>query len=115
MRPANSPSVGAVPLEHVVAIVPLAGLGEACDRILISGDAVVTIRLNSLWGVLVRKRGLSGPPWYTSWNWRAAKESVPKLAGLEPTVLATGHGKPLTGLETAKELRDFADQFSGRR
>ena len=88
------------------------------DRVLITGDAIVTVDLNSFWGFLLwglrlNKQRVSGPPWYSTWNWRAAKESVTALAGLEPRVLASGHGVPMSGDEIARELRAFADHFSG--
>jgi len=84
------------------------------DRTLIAGDAVVHVNLNSLLGLLLwgsgrSKQRLSGPPWYTTWNWRVAKESVASVARLEPLVLATGHGLPMTGTGTAQELRALAD------
>jgi glyoxylase-like metal-dependent hydrolase (beta-lactamase superfamily II) len=84
------------------------------DRVLITGDAVVTVDLNSFWGFLLwslrlNKQRVSGPPWYSTWNRRAAKESVAALAGLEPRVLASGHGMPMTGDGTAQELHAFAD------
>ena len=78
------------------------------DRVLITGDAIVTLRLNSWSGLLRGRTGLSGPPWYTTWSRRAAQESVEKLARLEPTVLAGGHGKPLTGTTTAAAVTAFA-------
>lgn len=89
------------------------------DRVLITGDAIVTVNLNSFrgflwWGLRRHKQRVSGPPWYSTWNWRAAKESVARLAGLEPRVLATGHGVPMSGENIARELRAFADHFSGR-
>lgn len=84
------------------------------DRVLITGDAVVTLRVNSLSGFVLQRQGLSGPPRYTSWSWRAAKASVATLARLEPRVLASGHGVPLAGPDTAGALRAFADRFSGR-
>jgi glyoxylase-like metal-dependent hydrolase (beta-lactamase superfamily II) len=88
------------------------------DRVLIAGDAVVTVNLNSIWGFLLwgvrrNKQRVSGPPWYSTWDWRAAKKSVALLAGLEPRVLATGHGVPMSGEEIARELRTFADHFAG--
>ena len=87
------------------------------DRVLITGDAVVTVNLNSIWGFLLwglrrSKQRVSGPPWYSTWNWRDAKESVAVLAGFEPRVLATGHGVPMSGDEIARELRAFANHFS---
>ncbi len=69
---------------------------------------------SSISGLLLQRHGLSGPPWYTSWSWPAAKESVAKLARLEPNVLACGHGTHLTGAGAAGALRAFADRFSGR-
>jgi glyoxylase-like metal-dependent hydrolase (beta-lactamase superfamily II) len=90
-------------------------LFRASDRVLITGDAVVTVDLNSFWGFLswclrLNKQRVSGPPWYSTWNRRAAKESVAVLADLEPRVLAPGHGGPMTGDGTARELHAFADR-----
>lgn len=81
------------------------------DRVLITGDALVTVNLNSLWGLLLHKQRVSGPPWYTTWSWPAAKESVASLAKLEPRVLAGGHGIPMTGPETPRRVRAFSDRF----
>ena len=86
------------------------------DRVLITGDAVVTVHLNSLWGFLLwgfrrNKQRLSGSPWYTTWSWRAAKESVAPLARVEPRVLASGHGLSMTGHTTTRELRAFAAHY----
>jgi len=78
------------------------------DRVLISGDALVTLRLNSWSGLFLGRQGLSMPPWYTTWSRQAARESVERLAQLEPTVLAGGHGKPMTGTGTAAAVSAFA-------
>ena len=48
------------------------------DRVLIAGDAVLTVSLSSLWSLLLwsvgrSKQGLSGPPWYATWNWQHAR------------------------------------------
>jgi len=75
---------------------------------------VVTLKLNSLAGLLLQRQGLSGPPRYTSWSWRAARESVAILGRLEPNVLAGGHGIPMTGAGAAGALHVFADQLTGR-
>jgi hypothetical protein len=74
---------------------------------------IVTLELNSLTGLVTQQQGLSGPPRYTSWSWPAAKESVAKLAALEPLMLAGGHGRPLTGAETTGALKAFAEHFTG--
>lgn len=88
------------------------------DRVLIAGDAVFTVDVNSLWGFLLwslrrSKQRVAGPIYISTWDWRAAKESVAALARLEPRVLACGHGFPMTGAATARDLRAFSDRFSG--
>ncbi len=87
------------------------------DRVVITGDAVLTVHLNSVWSFLLWWLGrsrprLAGPPWYTTWNWRAAKASVAAVARLEPRVLACGHGIPMSGGGTADALRAFAERFA---
>ena len=77
------------------------------DRVLIAGDALVTLQLNSWTGLLLQRAGLSGPPWYTTYDRRAAKESLESLAQLDVTVLAGGHGLPMTGRDTAAAVRAF--------
>jgi glyoxylase-like metal-dependent hydrolase (beta-lactamase superfamily II) len=84
------------------------------DRVLLTGDAVLTVQLNSLWGFLLwsvgrYQRRLAGPPQYSTWSWRAAKESIAALARLEPRVLACGHGPIMTGQDIAPALRALAD------
>jgi glyoxylase-like metal-dependent hydrolase (beta-lactamase superfamily II) len=81
---------------------------RAADRVLIAGDALVTVNLNSIRGLLLKEQRVSGPPWYTTWSWRMAKESVEVLAKLEPSVLAGGHGIPMAGPETAGNIRAYS-------
>lgn len=78
------------------------------DRVLISGDALVTMRVNSPAGLLLQRPGLSAPPWYTTWDRQEAMQSIERLAGLRPSVLAGGHGEPMTSAATAALLRAFA-------
>jgi len=85
------------------------------DRVLITGDALATVDLNSFWGFLSwalrrNRQKVSGSPWYSTWNRRAAKDSVAALAKLEPRVLAPGHGMPIVGEKTAQELHAFANR-----
>ena len=81
------------------------------DRVLLTGDALVTVDLNSLRGVVLREQRASGPPWYTTWSWRAAKASVASLAKLEPLVVAGGHGIPMTGPDTPSRVRALSDRL----
>jgi glyoxylase-like metal-dependent hydrolase (beta-lactamase superfamily II) len=80
---------------------------RASDGILVAGDAALTVDLNSVGGVLLGRRRVAGPPWYTTWDWPAAARSVGVLAELEPRVLLPGHGRPLSA-ETATALHALA-------
>ena len=81
---------------------------RGADRVVLTGDALVTLLVNSPAGVLVGRHGLSGPPWYTTWDRRASAASIRDLAALEPTVVGSGHGRPLTGPGAPEAVRLFA-------
>ena len=78
------------------------------DRVLITGDAVLTVNLNSVRDLLAGRHRVSGPPRVSTWNWPAAQRSVAVLAALRPAVLACGHGRPVTGERAAAELVSLA-------
>ena len=82
------------------------------DRVLITGDAVLTVNLNSVPGLLAGRHRVSGPPYISTWNWPAAQQSVAALASLRPAVLACGHGRPMTGARAAASLASFSGRFS---
>jgi glyoxylase-like metal-dependent hydrolase (beta-lactamase superfamily II) len=77
------------------------------DGVLISGDALGTVDLNSPSGLLRGRTQLAGPPWYTTWQRQTAQQSIAVLAALEPRVLAPGHGYPLAAGAT-EALRALA-------
>jgi glyoxylase-like metal-dependent hydrolase (beta-lactamase superfamily II) len=86
------------------------------DRVLIAGDAVVTVDLNSpgaflQWARRRSRQRLSGPPWYTTWSWRTARQSVAFVERIDPLVVASGHGLPMGGAGVAQELRALADRY----
>lgn len=83
-------------------------------RVLLAGDAFVTVKQDSLYKVLVQKREIHGPPVYLTTDWRASWESVAKLADLRPSIAATGHGKPIRGAKLAKGLVDLVENFPDR-
>jgi glyoxylase-like metal-dependent hydrolase (beta-lactamase superfamily II) len=85
---------------------------RAADRVLISGDALVTAKIDTVASLLLGRNGLSGPPWYTTWNSFAAHESIQALAALEPQVLAGGHGIPMSGPGTTEAINDFAQSIA---
>ena len=81
------------------------------DRTLIAGDAVVTVKQESLTAVAAQRPEMHGPPAYFTQDWRAAGESARKLAALEPEVLATGHGVVLRGAQMRESLHALAANF----
>jgi glyoxylase-like metal-dependent hydrolase (beta-lactamase superfamily II) len=81
------------------------------DRALIAGDAFVTTRQESALAVMQQRPELNGPPAYFTPDWRAARESVQHLAGLNPEIVATGHGVPLRGERMRQELHELATNF----
>jgi glyoxylase-like metal-dependent hydrolase (beta-lactamase superfamily II) len=84
------------------------------DRVLISGDALVTVPMNDLVGLLRRRHSLSGPPWYTTYDAQAATESLARLDRLHPAVIAGGHGVPFTGPHTDERLHAFVSGAARR-
>jgi glyoxylase-like metal-dependent hydrolase (beta-lactamase superfamily II) len=82
------------------------------DRTLIVGDAFCTTPAESFFAAnFTQPAELHGPPSYFTSDWQAAKSSVRQLSGLLPTVVAPGHGKPLSGPQVASALRALADDF----
>lgn len=77
------------------------------DGVMISGDAVVTVDLNSISGLRRGRQRLAEPPWYTTWNSPTARRSIVTMAAMSPQTLLPGHGHPLT-VQTAEALRDLA-------
>lgn len=82
------------------------------DRTLLAGDVVLTA---PCWGVMSRLQRPARPPWIASWDWGLTKDAVAAIAGLEPLVLATGHGVPMAGPRVAHDLHVFAGHFSRGR
>ncbi|WP_425341287.1 MBL fold metallo-hydrolase [Brevibacillus borstelensis] len=81
------------------------------DRVLIAGDAFVTVRQDSLYKVLTQMTEITGPPRYFTTDWEAARDSVAKLEALRPSVAVTGHGLPVSGEELAEGLARLVRDF----
>lgn len=86
-------------------------LFRRCDGVLLTGDALLTMDVNSPVGFLARKPRLSLPPRSTSWEWRVVARSLRRLAALRPTVIAAGHGVPMCGAGIADELAAVAERM----
>ncbi|MCC6935844.1 MAG: MBL fold metallo-hydrolase [Thermomicrobiales bacterium] len=81
------------------------------DGLLLAGDAFVTTQQESAIQALTKPRHVRRPPAYYTTNWVAARLSVELLADIQPTIAATGHGKPMRGDELRDELRVLAADF----
>ena len=86
-------------------------LWRESDRTLLAGDAFITTRQESAYAVLTQKPEMHGPPRYYTPDWDAARESVRKLAALEPELVVTGHGPAMQGPEMRDALRQLAADF----
>jgi glyoxylase-like metal-dependent hydrolase (beta-lactamase superfamily II) len=87
---------------------------RTADAVLIAGDALVNLRLNSVRGLLRQQPGLSSPPWYTTWSRAVAVTSIQNLAAVRPRVLGPGHGRALTQRDTPHLVRGFAVSLGTR-
>ena len=74
------------------------------DHLLISADALITVRQDSLYRVLLQKEEVCGPPVYLTTDWDAAHTSAEKLAALQPQTLVPGHGTAMQGEELQQGL-----------
>lgn len=81
------------------------------DRLLIAGDAFVTVKQESLYAVTLQKQEVHGPPAYFTPDWKAARVSVETLASLNPAIAATGHGIPMKGEELTQGLQTLLANF----
>ena len=81
------------------------------DGTLVAGDAFVTQKQESFWGVVTEHQKVHGPPAYFTIDWEQAKQSVRRLAELHPAVAATGHGIPMSGERLFVELQSLALKF----
>jgi glyoxylase-like metal-dependent hydrolase (beta-lactamase superfamily II) len=80
------------------------------DGVLLAGDALVTTQQESLISVITQKKKISGPPKYFTYDWLAAERSVKHLASLKPSLVASGHGRPMEGNEL-EALHSLAENF----
>lgn len=81
------------------------------DRTVIAGDAFITVKQESALSVMTQTREIHGPPAYFTTDWQQARESVRKLAALNPATAYTGHGQPMFGRDLAGQLETLARDF----
>ena len=83
------------------------------DRVVIAGDALLAIDAGSIGGVLSlvfrpNRPQICEPPWYTNWDRTQVTASANAIVRLHPQVLATGHGRPLSGDSVVSHLHSYA-------
>jgi len=67
------------------------------DGVVVTGDALTTVDVNSPLGPIRGRATLGRPPWITTWDWAAAGRSMDAVVARRPRVIAPGHGAPLSG------------------
>lgn len=82
------------------------------DRTLLSADAFVTVRQDSLYKVLFQKEEVNGPPRYLTTDWQAAWDTVRRLELLEPELVVAGHGQSMEGSDLKNGLKKLSEDFS---
>lgn len=82
------------------------------DRLLLSGDAFITVRQDSFYKVLVQQKEVNGPPRYLTTDWELARKSVEKLEALQPEAVIPGHGSFMEGKVLREGLRKLVENFN---
>jgi glyoxylase-like metal-dependent hydrolase (beta-lactamase superfamily II) len=80
------------------------------DRVLLAGDAVTTMNLDSFLDTFTRRKQVCRPPVPATSDWERARKSVELLARLRPSVIAAGHGRPMDEY-VDEELAELAKNF----
>lgn len=86
-------------------------LFREADRVLIAGDALTTMDLDSWTAVTLETPRIDRPPAPLTPDWEAAGRSVRLLAELVPVTVGAGHGVPLTGADATEGVQRLATAF----
>ncbi|KWX71359.1 MBL fold metallo-hydrolase [Paenibacillus jilunlii] len=86
-------------------------LFRPADKVLISGDAVITVKQESAFAVIAQHKELHGPPAYFTTDWVEAEKSVRKLALLDPQIVLPGHGLPMAAPELSAQFAHLCKTF----
>ena len=87
----------------------LIGLWRESDRVALVSDVVYFIDSARLKPLPEGEASVPHPAW--AWDHAKAKQSVRKLAALEPRVVATGHAEPLRGDNLRETLERAAEKY----
>jgi glyoxylase-like metal-dependent hydrolase (beta-lactamase superfamily II) len=85
------------------------------DRVLVAGDALATMNMDSWTGLVTGRRSLAraGTPFNT--DWEATRLSVREVANLKPNVVGCGHGIPRCDANLPQRMERFAKNFRAPR
>lgn len=78
------------------------------DRTLIAGDAISTVKQESLWSVMTQKKTVASPPSYLTEDFDKASESIETLMRLCPQLVLPSHGRPVSGSDLKNNLHQTA-------
>jgi glyoxylase-like metal-dependent hydrolase (beta-lactamase superfamily II) len=81
------------------------------DRVLIAGDAVATVDMDSWSALMLELPAVTRPAAPFTSDWETAHESVRTVLSLRPAVLAAGHGIPVFGEGVEPALRALVTDF----
>lgn len=87
----------------------LIGLWRESDRVALVSDTVYLVDSGRLKALPEGEASVPHPAW--AWDHQRAKESVRKLAGLNPRVVGAGHDHPLRGDDLTPTLLAAADKY----
>jgi glyoxylase-like metal-dependent hydrolase (beta-lactamase superfamily II) len=87
----------------------LIGLWRESDRVALVSDVVYFVDSARLKPLPEGEASVPHPAW--AWDHAKAKESVRKLAALEPRVVAAGHAEPLRGDNLRETLERAAEKY----
>lgn len=74
------------------------------DKLLISADAITTVKADAMYKVLAEKEEVCGPPVYFTTDWKAAHKSFKSISLLLPRVMIPGHGSAMEGEDLEQGL-----------
>lgn len=84
---------------------------RSSDRVLLAGDALATMNMDSWAALVAGHQQLSRPPAPFTCDWMAAGASIRELAALRPNVVGCGHGVPISDSDLPGRMEMFAARF----
>jgi glyoxylase-like metal-dependent hydrolase (beta-lactamase superfamily II) len=82
------------------------------DRLLVTGDALLTVDLTAPSGLVLGRRRLAPPLRFTDWDRTTTLATIASLAALGPRGVLAGHGHPVVGPAVPGLVRTLADRRS---